>query len=248
MKYWYLLIILNVISLSTSVSAEDKIIFRNGDLSSCKILSVDNDSIEVVLPTAKSVFGKSIYVINKGTVGAKVSIKDVYMVCYEKRGNIYFNKDGQRKSGEMQKLDKTADVIYLLSGAEIPAWDIRFEDNCVKFQKDKTKKKAFSSLGSFPVEEVFMILYSDGSKDVLNDFKEPELEPVVVEPVKEEPKEIIKVIYHKVKRGETLAEVSEKYGVSPDEIIEWNELSNKFKPSSRLPIDRDIIIYQKLIE
>lgn len=218
--------------------AEDKIILKTGEINPCKIVSVNNDSVDVILLTSNSLFGK------KG-VESSLPVKDVYMLFYEKRGNVYINKDGQRVSGEVQKLDKSADIIYLLEGAEIPAWDIRIENENVKFQKEKTKKKAFSSLGSVSVSDVFMIVYSDGSKDILNDFREPEPEP---EPVKEEPKEVLKVVYHKVAKGETLATVAEKYGVTPEEIQEWNELSKSFKPASRLPINKELIIYQKVIE
>jgi LysM repeat protein len=46
-----------------------------------------------------------------------------------------------------------------------------------------------------------------------------------------------KTIYHSVKRGESLAEVARRYGVSSSELKKWNRLrSNKVKPGRRLAI------------
>ncbi|OJU56203.1 MAG: hypothetical protein BGN96_14885 [Bacteroidales bacterium 45-6] len=48
---------------------------------------------------------------------------------------------------------------------------------------------------------------------------------------------VTKTVYHSVKRGESLAEVARRYGVSSSELKKWNRLrSNKVKPGRRLAI------------
>lgn len=220
----------------------DVIVLRDGTEVISKIIQVDDTDVMFVP------------ILGEGT--EKLELGQVYMLKFEKRGNVYITLDGKRKTGENQKIAKGADVIYLVSGKEIPGYEVQVNENKITYLPNPRKNKnAIPIAEVLKPEEVFMIVYSDGTKDIINkipttkEWLEIVNKPAEEEKVEEEkPKEVIKVVYHKVSRGETLAAVSEMYGVTTDEIIEWNELSNKFKPSSRLPIDRDIIIYQKVIE
>lgn len=94
---------------------------------------------------------------------------------------------------------------------------------------------------------MFLIKYKDGTKDKLSDIslKKQEspvaVEETVDEPVEEEP---LQVVFHSVSKGETLSSVAKKYGVTVDEIIEWNDLPAKLKANSRLQADMQLMIYK----
>ena len=115
---------------------------------------------------------------------------DIYMIKYEKRGNVYFTETGERFTSEDDnKIPSDAASIFLIEGKEVGAYDITIDASSVtyypptnkKFGFIQVKKKGSSSL-SIPKSEVFLIKYSDGTKDMINDFetlkrlKEEELE------------------------------------------------------------------------
>ncbi len=53
----------------------------------------------------------------------------------------------------------------------------------------------------------------------------------------------IKVIYHKVKRGESISRIARKYGCSVQDIMEWNNLSTRrIRPGQKIRI----VVYQQL--
>lgn len=217
----------------------DQLILRNGVIIEGKVNMVSDDGVYLV-PWVKN---KLLHKKGEMTI---IPIEELYLIKYDKRGNVYINLDGTRKTGENQKIDKDADIIYLLEGSEIPAFGLRIDNNNIYFQKSKEKKKAMSEQVTIPTSEVFMVLYSDKSVDVFNEYKAPEPEPLP-EPLPE-PKEVIKVLNHTVEVGETLSSLSKLYEVSIQEIREWNSISSKVTPNGRLKKGLVIQIYKKVIE
>ncbi|MCC8112789.1 MAG: LysM peptidoglycan-binding domain-containing protein [Bacteroidales bacterium] len=49
--------------------------------------------------------------------------------------------------------------------------------------------------------------------------------------------------FHHVAKGETLQTIATRYGVTPSEIIEWNDLPQRTKVNAMLPEDTQLVIY-----
>lgn len=153
---------------------------------------------------------------------------EIYMISLENQGNIYFNEEGKRWTGEPQRPDyKKHDVVYLKEGAEIPAEEIKITENEVSFKvKDIRKWKGFkgllglnkSNLVVKPREDIFLIRYKTGLIDIVSPFDVKVSAP-------ETPQEpAIVTIFHELQPGETLASVAEKYEVTVEDIADWNDL------------------------
>lgn len=178
------------------------------------------------------------------------------MVYIDKQGNIYFDRDGKRTTGEAVKVDpRKFDVIYLVEGGELPADNIRITQETVKFDVNRKTvgnsglKNIFSGGNKrteeleLPKNNVFMIRYRSGITDILTPIDQPtEPEKPAEEDKTDEPE--FKVIFHSVEPGETLKSVAEKYNVSPEQIKEWNDLPSRQSPSTRLKPDMQLMIYQ----
>ena len=52
-------------------------------------------------------------------------------------------------------------------------------------------------------------------------------------------------MFHTVKQGDTLNSLAGEYGVTADNIKEWNELGAKIKPTTRLQPGQQLILYVK---
>ncbi len=98
-----------------------------------------------------------------------VDNSQIYMVKYEKRGNVFYTENGEKYSGEGDgKIPSKADAIYLLDGKEIIAYNISMDTECVIYQPTDKKK---ASKQSIPKDDIFMICYRDGTREVINDFE-----------------------------------------------------------------------------
>lgn len=233
-----LIILLLLISSISTVNA-DQLILRNGNILDGKVSLVSDNGVDF-----NTIHFKKTILIPKAEVSvANIPLDEIYMIKYDKRGNVYINLDGSRKSGENQKIDKNADIIYLLEGKEIPAFGLKIENNNMIFQKSKDKKKALSDQVSLPISDVFMVIYSDKSIDVFNEYKAPEPEP---EP-EPEPQEVIKVLNHTVKAGDTLNSLSKEYDVTVQDLREWNSISSKITPTGRLKAGLVLQIYKTVM-
>lgn len=76
-------------------------------------------------------------------------------------------------------------------------------------------------------------IYNHRAEELFTNRKTVTVEPkeVVDKPSKPRP------VYHKIRRGQTLSEISKRYGVSVNELKKWNGLrKNKLKPGKRLRI------------
>ena len=165
---------------------------------------------------------------------------EIYMIKTDKRGSIFFNRKGERIMQPNQSIGKNADVIYLVEGAEISAWNIGLKDGRITYQKNPKATRAQSNIGFFPIEEVFMIRYNDGSKDIFTNISSVVLPETDKEKKSFEKK--IKVIFYKILKGETLNSISRKYDVSVEDLIEWNDFSTHIKPDTKLTPGKQIMI------
>lgn len=234
------LVLINLLVLVFPLFAaqHDLILLRNGMEAEAIVELVDDNEI--------------VFRIDKKSPSQTIDIHEVYMIKFAKRGNVYVTPEGKRVTGETQVIDKDADVIYLVSGAEVPAYNLKVSDYHVSFLANKPKnKKSIPIAQTFSRSDVFLIKYKDGTKDKLSDIslkKKVEPQPDVVkadtqeEPAKEEP---LQVVFHSVAKGETLTSIAKKYGVATDEIVEWNDLPAKLNTKSRLQSDMQLIIYLK---
>lgn len=241
--------LIGVLHVPSCIHAQDDlIIFRNGEDKQVKLVMVSSDEVT---------YRES---VNDGPV-IKNKLKDVYMLHYAKRGNVYITEDCKRITGENQKIDKDADVIYLIKGGEILAYDLKIQENSIVYgSKPKSiglfgKKVSDMQTYTIDLQDVFFVKYKDGTKDLINDIsaehKEAEekarKEAEEKARAEEELKKIneTKVVFHHVKKGETLAIVAKRYHVTCNEIIDWNDLPKSTKQNSKLKPEMQLMIYIK---
>lgn len=216
----------------------DLVIFRDGSEKSVKVIQVADKRV-TYLPQGK-----------KDAQEMYADPKDIYMIHFKERGNVYITPEGKRVTGENRKTDKEADIIYMVEGKEIQAYELQVLENVIVYKAEKPKKKQYVAPTTIGKEEVFMIKYKDGTKDMMTDLSagskdggaEPVDEAAAEEPAKGQE---LQVVFHNVKKNETLAIVSKRYGVAVADIIEWNDLPQKLRPSTRLQAGMQLMLYVK---
>ena len=226
------------LAISTS-KAYDHIIFRNGRETDVKLYQMTDEKV---------VFG---YIGDRVGIQHEVSSKEVYMVYIEKQGNVYITPDGKHFTGESKRANvKRDDVIYLVRGAEIAAENIRITEDNIHYSV-KTKSNGIKGVigkgkkgeAMLAKSEVFMIRYRSGMSDIITPIEI--IDKVEVDTITNndtEPQMI--VVFHSVAKGENLQNISTKYNVTPEQIIEWNDLPKKSKRNSPLAIGMQLMIYQ----
>ena len=142
---------------STTINAQDAIIFRDGRVKSVKIIQTNND---------KTLFRES---DNKKAPEEHVENTKVFMLKFRTRGNVVFNSNGERilATSEPTQIPKDAVVVYYKDGREVPAYNLTMDANVVSF---KTNKKTKDRPVFSPKSEVFMIRYPDGTRDILTNL------------------------------------------------------------------------------
>lgn len=218
--------------------AYDHIIFRNGRETDVKLYQMTDDKI---------VFG---YIGDNVGTKNEVSSKEVYMVYIEQQGNIYITPDGKHFTGETKRANaKKNDVIYLVRGAEIAAESIRItEDNIhysVKSKESGIKglfKKSATAEAVLAKSEVFMIRYRSGMSDIITSVETQQETKNDTTTNNQEAQ--YTVVFHSVAKGDNLQKISTKYNVTPEQIIDWNDLPKKTNPNSSLTIGMQLMIYQ----
>ncbi len=228
-----------LLSSQTSFAQKDLIILKNGREFNATILQVNDRQVVYKMSSKKN---DSEYAVDNS---------DVYMIRFSQRGNVYINESGKRITGENQRLPKDADVIYLIEGREIPAYDVKVYDSHISYLSSKhTNKKIVPIAEVVPRNNVFMIRYTDGTIDLINDLsaKKVTAEPensILAENVSDESsaEDELLVVFHNVKNGDTLSSIAERYGVTVPDIISWNELPAKMKPTAKLQPDMQIMLY-----
>lgn len=238
MKRYIALFCMAILAIGTCL-ATDHIILRNGQESDVKLSQITNDKI---------IFR---YVGDKNGIQHEVPSKDVYMVYIEKQGNIYITADGKRLSGEYKRADtKKYDIIYLIRGAEIPAENIRITENAIRYTV-RSKATGISGLmgkdivndARFDKSEVFMIRYRSGITDIITPIEINESSTTDTS-TDENPQQEYVVIFHAVAEGENLEKIAARYNVTPEQILEWNELPSSLKPTYSLTVGMQLMIYQ----
>ena len=97
--------------------------------------------------------------------------------------------------------------------------------------------------------QVFMIISPDGTSEIVTEldkvpsYTEPEQQTAAARQ-----EELLKVVFHAVRQGETLQAIADRYDVTPEQIVEWNELPATTKAASRLKPGQQLMIYVKNIE
>ena len=219
-----------ICTLSSSAQ-DDIVILRDGNELKVNIIQVDNDGI-------------SYNYDKKSPASQRIDLKDIYMMHFDKRGNIYINSEGKRVTGENQKIGRGQDVIYLVSGKEIPCYEAQIFPNKVTYLLSKRgNTKVIPIAEVFALQEVFMIKYSDGMREIVTPLSKAEEEVKEPEPEIEDNEPKMQVVFHNVKRGETLEIIAEKYNVTPSDIIEWNDLPKNLRPKARLRADMQLMLY-----
>ncbi len=226
-----------------ALAGSDHIIFRDGREADVKLYQVTDQKVTYTLSE------------KNGSERKEVPSSDLYMVYIEKQGNVYFDRKGQRTTGESARVDpRKFDTIYLVEGGEIPAENIRISSDDVHFSVSKKRSGRFSLKNLFSGEKnesqenclskdkIFMIRYRSGMIDIITPVDLP-VEPEVVEKPEVEPEPEFKVIFHAVEAGETLTSIAGKYNVTPEQIIEWNDLPARRGKKVRLKADMQLMIY-----
>lgn len=152
---WVLLLMLLLCCPLWSYGQRDIILLRDGSERKVKIIMVKNES--------------TIFSVDKSSAQESFSNKDIYMIKYDKRGNVFFTEDGERVTGVGDgKIPTNATTIYLLKGQEIIGYNVEMDTIKVLYT---TSKKRGKDLFSVNKSDIFLIAYPDGTKEMLNDFE-----------------------------------------------------------------------------
>jgi LysM repeat protein len=213
--------------------AHDHIILRNGQECDVKLYQITDQKIAFD------------YVHGESGARQEIASKDTYMVYIEKQGNIYLTTEGKRRTGEPKRVDpKKFDVIYLIKGAEIGAQNIKISDNAISYTervKAGILGKGESKEYNLDPSDVFMIRYKSGMVDIITPIDQPEPTP---EPEATSAEPQLVVVFHEVKRGDTLEKVAKTYNVTVEDLRDWNDISQKTKSTGLLSVGMQLMIYQ----
>lgn len=223
----------------STCSAYDHIIFRNGREADVKLYQMTDDKI--------------IYAYIGDNVGTQheVSSREVYMVYIEKQGNVYMTPDGKHFTGESKRANaKRFDVIYLVKGAEIAAENIKITEDNIHYSVKSKSAGIKGFIGKMDIteavlakSEVFMIRYRSGMSDIITPVEITEVNKTDTLSVQKQ-EQLFIVVFHSVAKGENLQEISSKYNVTSEQIIEWNDLPKKTNPNNPLTVGMQLMIYQ----
>ena len=230
---------MTICSITNVLADSDHIILRNGQEFDAKLFQITDEKI---------IYAEA---SENGLIQQELSSKEVYMIYIQKYGNMYFTSEGKRISGETKRANyKKNDIIYLVKGAEIPAEQVWVSTDKIKYTQ-KTKVSGFAGLikkgnsveSTFDKSEVFMIRYRNGMRDIITpiDISE-DTNHGQSQDNGSEPQFV--VVFHAVKKGETLEKIATHYQVTIGQVKEWNDLSSKLKPTAQLAVGTQLMIYQ----
>ena len=131
---------------------------------------IKRDATEMNVKIIRMAPNETVYKLDEKKKSAELLIdnSEIYMIKYEKRGNVFFSENGETFLGKEQKLPRDAHIIYLKAGAEIVAYELEMDTENIKYKN--VKKKNVEKI-KIPKKNVFMIKYPDGTKDVLSEFQ-----------------------------------------------------------------------------
>lgn len=108
---------------------------------------------------------------------------EIYMIKFHKRGNVFFTEEGDRFNGEGDgKIPKKSTVVYLTKGQELVVFDLMMDTNKLSYKLSKDKD---APINYTPKYQVFMIVYPDGTKDIITEFVQKKQDLPKVETPKE---------------------------------------------------------------
>lgn len=164
-KKIYITIVICIQSFISVYAQKDMIIMRSG---------MDYQGQVVLVSSDVTVFK------NSNGEQQELPNRDLYMIKYDKRGNVFFTETGERITDNENegKMPKGSSLIYLIEGKEIIAFDISIDVNNVAYYPLNRKGSffPFSSKKSntqvtIPKDKVFLIKHQDGTKDLITDFE-----------------------------------------------------------------------------
>lgn len=166
-KRLYCTFVMFTIAITNSLAQRDMIIMRSGVDIQGQVILVTKDKTNF-----KDSDGKE----------KELDNSDIYMIKYDKRGNMFFTEDGERITDNEgnEKVPKGASSVYLTEGKEIIAYDISIDVDSITFYPAVRKggpKLLFISSNkkgtavTYPKEQVFLIHHQDGTKDLITDFE-----------------------------------------------------------------------------
>ena len=134
----------------------DMILLRDGSERKVNIIMVNNE--------------RTVFSTDKNSSSQEMLVnRDIYMIKYDKRGNVFFTDEGERFDGKGDgKIPSKAVAIYTLDGKEIIGYNVEMNTEMVSYT---TTKKRGKDLTSLKKSDVFLIVYPDGTRDMLNDFE-----------------------------------------------------------------------------
>lgn len=228
-----MLLALLLVCADIAYAASDKIIFRDGQIEEVTIDQISDQQLRF-----RSKHNKK--------VQQAVPTKDVYMYYIEAYGNTYVTPDGKRFSGEEKGAGDNIDVIYLVTGKEIGVETItRFPDSISYVENKKRKKKDPVVKINLDNSQVFMIRYRNGMTELITPLVS--LQDVPEEAQEEKPQEEAapqySVVFHEVKKWDTLEKLSKMYGVSPQDIRDWNDIPANLSVKNQLEVGTNLMIY-----
>ena len=140
-----------------AIAQKDLIIKRDGSEMQVKIIMVDTR--ETVYKTDD----------RKNSEELRINNTDIYMIKYEKRGNVFFSTTGERFQGKGgNKIPKDAIILYLKAGEEVFAYDLGMDMRNVSYKTSDAKNARVLKLQK---DLVFLIKYPDGTREILSEFK-----------------------------------------------------------------------------
>lgn len=157
--------------MSYLANAQDMMLLRNGDEIQCKVDMISNGTVSY----------------QENGTRSHMPTTQLYMIKYEKRGNAFFNSEGEssyNSESSSAKLSKKDIAIYLSDGGEIIASEVKVSIETIDYKASNRKTwnaitgflqvKKTGDWSSLPKEKVFLIRYFDGSREVINDLKKLE--------------------------------------------------------------------------
>ena len=161
--------------MSFYANAQDMMLLRNGDEIQCKVDMISNGSI----------------FFRENGIRSQLPTNQLYMIKYEKRGNAFFNSEGESNyNSELSsaKLSKKDIAIYLCDGGEIIASEVKVSNESVDYRTANKKANAITGFlpikksenwNSLPQKKVFLIRYFDGSREVINNLQKLEEQTMI---------------------------------------------------------------------
>lgn len=167
MKRVTIIILLFFVVLAHGYAQRDIIIMRNGMSFTGKVILVSND---------KTIFK------SKDNGQQELSNLDIYMIKYDKRGNVFFTEKGDRITDNENdnKVPKGATLVYLTDSREIAAEHLAILVDSIiltpikkkeKFSIPFVRSKSNDTRIVLAKKRVFLIWHPDGTKDVITDFE-----------------------------------------------------------------------------